>query len=80
VSGSTSGPNPPADLQRVFFLQLNVIGSTMGTRDELNQLAQMLETTGIRPQIDRTLPLKDARDGFSAMADGDVFGKIVFTP
>jgi NADPH:quinone reductase-like Zn-dependent oxidoreductase len=80
VSGATSGPNPPADLQRVFFLQLNVIGSTMGTRDELNQLARMLETTGIRPQIDRTLPLADARDGFAAMAEGDVFGKIVFTP
>jgi NADPH:quinone reductase-like Zn-dependent oxidoreductase len=80
VSGSTSGPNPPADLQRVFFLQLNVIGSTMGTRDELQQLARLCETTGIRPQIDRVLPLGEARDGFAAMAEGDVFGKIVFTP
>jgi NADPH:quinone reductase-like Zn-dependent oxidoreductase len=80
VSGSTSGPNPPADLQRVFFLQLNVVGSTMGTRDELAQLARLLETTGIRPQIDRQLPLSDARDGFAALAAGDVFGKIVFTP
>jgi NADPH:quinone reductase-like Zn-dependent oxidoreductase len=80
VSGSTSGPNPPADLQRVFFLQLNVIGSTMGTRDELGQLARMLETTGVRPQIDRTLGLQDAREGFSAMAEGDVFGKILFRP
>jgi NADPH:quinone reductase-like Zn-dependent oxidoreductase len=80
VSGSTSGPNPPADLQRVFFLQLNVIGSTMGTRDELAQLAGLMETTGIRPEIDRVLPLTDARDGFAAMASGDVFGKIVFTP
>ena len=80
VSGSTSGPNPPADLQRVFFLQLNVIGSTMGTRDELQQLARLCETSGIRPQIDRVLPLGEARDGFAAMADGDVFGKIVFTP
>jgi NADPH:quinone reductase-like Zn-dependent oxidoreductase len=80
VSGSTSGPNPPADLQRVFFLQLNVVGSTMGTRDELAQLARLLETTGIRPEIDRVLPLSEARDGFAAMASGDVFGKIVFTP
>jgi NADPH:quinone reductase-like Zn-dependent oxidoreductase len=80
VSGSTSGPNPPADLQRVFFLQLNVVGSTMGTRDELQQLARLCETSGIRPQIDRVLALGDARDGFAAMADGDVFGKIVFTP
>jgi NADPH:quinone reductase-like Zn-dependent oxidoreductase len=80
VSGSTSGPNPPADLQRVFFLQLNVIGSTMGTRDELQQLARLCETSGIRPQIDRVLALGEARDGFAAMAEGDVFGKIVFTP
>jgi NADPH:quinone reductase-like Zn-dependent oxidoreductase len=80
VSGSTSGPNPPADLQRVFFLQLNVVGSTMGTRDELARLARLLETTGIRPEIDRVLPLTEAADGFAAMASGDVFGKIVFTP
>jgi NADPH:quinone reductase-like Zn-dependent oxidoreductase len=80
VSGSTSGPNPPADLQRVFFLQLNVVGSTMGTRDELAQVARLMETTGIRPQIDRVLPLSEAREGFAAMDSGDVFGKIVFTP
>ena len=80
VSGSTSGGNPPAELQRVFFLQLNVVGSTMGTRDELSQLAQLCEASGIRPEIDRVLPLSEARDGFAAMASGDVFGKIVFTP
>ena len=80
VSGSTSGGNPPAELQRVFFLQLNIIGSTMGTRQELSQLAQLCVTTGIRPQIDRVLPLSEAREGFSALASGDVFGKIVFTP
>ena len=78
VSGSTSGPNPPAELNRVFFLQLSVVGSTMGTRAELVQLARLLETTGIRPQIDRVVPLREARDAFAAMAEGDVFGKIVF--
>jgi NADPH:quinone reductase-like Zn-dependent oxidoreductase len=80
VSGSTSGGNPPAELQRVFFLQLSVIGSTMGTRDELAQLARLCEASGIRPEIDRVLKLADARDGFAAMAAGDLFGKIVFTP
>jgi NADPH:quinone reductase-like Zn-dependent oxidoreductase len=80
VSGSTSGPNPPADLQRVFFLQLNVVGSTMGTRGELAQLARLCATSDIRPQIDRVLPLREAPEGFAAMASGDVFGKIVFTP
>jgi NADPH:quinone reductase-like Zn-dependent oxidoreductase len=80
VCGSTSGQAPSAELQRVFFLQLNIVGSTMGTREELSQLARLCETAGIRPEIDRVLPLTDARDGFAALAAGDVFGKIVFTP
>jgi NADPH:quinone reductase-like Zn-dependent oxidoreductase len=80
VSGATSGFDPPAELQRVFFLQLNVVGSTMGTRDELAQLARLCETSGVRPEIDRVLPLGEAREGFEAMARGDVFGKIVFRP
>ena len=80
VSGGTSGFAPSAELQRVFFLQLSVIGSTMGTRDELTRLARLCETSGVRPEIDRVLPLSEAREGFAAMAAGDVFGKIVFTP
>ncbi len=79
VSGATSGAVPPADLNRVFFLQLSVVGSTMGSRDQLARLATFLEQTGVRPVIDRTLPLASARDGFAAMIDGDVFGKVVFT-
>ncbi|MBB4918786.1 zinc-binding dehydrogenase [Streptosporangium saharense] len=80
VSGATSGAVPPADLNRVFFLQLSVVGSTMGTREQLGRLARFLEQTGARPVIDRVLPLAEARSGFAAMRDGDVFGKIVFTP
>ncbi|GAA3712809.1 zinc-binding dehydrogenase [Nonomuraea antimicrobica] len=79
VSGATSGAVPPADLNRVFFLQLSVIGSTMGTRAQLHRLAVFLEQTGLRPEIDRVLPLTEARDGFAAMAAGELFGKIVFT-
>ena len=51
----------------------------MGTRDELAALVNLLDATGARPLIDRTLPLTEARDGFAAMAGGDVFGKIVLT-
>jgi NADPH:quinone reductase-like Zn-dependent oxidoreductase len=79
VCGATSGPLPPADLNRVFFLQLSVVGSTMGSRDQLARLLTFLEQTGVRPVIDRVLPLGQARDGFAAMLDGEVFGKIVFT-
>ena len=79
VCGATSGAVPPADLNRVFFLQLSVVGSTMGTRDELGRLATFLEQTGVRPLIDRVMPLEQARDGFAAMIAGEVFGKVVFT-
>jgi len=79
VSGATSGPNPPAELNRVFFLQLRVVGSTMGTRDELARLARFLVQSGVRPVIDATLPLEDAVDGFRRMEQGAVFGKVVFT-
>ncbi len=79
ISGATSGSDPFADLSRVFFLQLSVVGSTMGTRAELVRLLQLCETSGVRPAIARTLPLEDARDGFADMASGDLFGKIVFT-
>ncbi len=80
VSGTTSGPNlDNAELTRIFFLQLKVIGSTMGTRAELASLVNLLDVSGVRPVIDRVLPMTDAKDGFAAMASGDVFGKIVFT-
>jgi NADPH:quinone reductase-like Zn-dependent oxidoreductase len=80
VSGTTSGPDlDDAELTRIFFLQLRVVGSTMGTRGELAALVNMLDATGARPLIDRTLPMEDARDGFAAMEKGDVFGKVVFT-
>ncbi len=80
VSGTTSGPKlDDAELTRIFFLQLRVIGSTMGTRTELASLANLLDVSGVRPVIDRVLPMAEARDGFAAMAEGDVFGKIVFT-
>ncbi|MEA2293108.1 MAG: hypothetical protein QOE86_747 [Solirubrobacteraceae bacterium] len=79
VAGGTSGQSPPEELARIFFLQLSVIGSTMGTRDELERLAQMLVTTGVRPVIHASMPLTDARPGFEAMLSEDVFGKVVFT-
>ena len=79
VSGATSGAVPPADLNRVFFLQLSVIGSTMGTRSELSRLLTLCEQTGVRPLIDRTMPLTEAKAGFEAMIAGDLFGKVVFT-
>jgi NADPH:quinone reductase-like Zn-dependent oxidoreductase len=80
IAGATSGSQPPADLSRVFFLQLSVVGSTMGTREELERLVAMCEATGVRPLIDHVLPLARADEALRHVASGDLFGKIVLTP
>ncbi|MGN6575098.1 MAG: zinc-binding dehydrogenase [Nocardioides sp.] len=80
VSGATSGPKlDDAELTRIYFLQMRVIGSTMGTRDELASLTELMDVSGVRPLIDQVLPMEQARDGFAAMAQGELFGKVVFT-
>jgi NADPH:quinone reductase-like Zn-dependent oxidoreductase len=80
ISGATSGPNPRnAELNRVFFLELNVVGSTMGTKEELAGLLDFCAVTGVRPVIDSVLPMDRAREGFEHLAAGEVFGKIVLT-
>jgi NADPH:quinone reductase-like Zn-dependent oxidoreductase len=81
ICGTTSGAEPEkTELTKIFFKALRVVGSTMGTRDELVALTRMLVTTGLRPTIDATLPLADAAVGFAAMVEGEVFGKIIFEP
>lgn len=79
VCGATSGADPSADLNRVFFLQLSVLGSTMGTRAELAGLADFCIRTGVRPLLDSTRPLAEARSAFEEMAAGTAFGKLVLT-
>jgi len=79
ICGATSGANPPADLARVYFLQLSVIGSTMGTREELVALLDLCVDSGIRPTIDSTFALTDARDALARLASGEAFGKVVVT-
>lgn len=80
ISGATSGDAPKkAELTKIFFKQLRVVGSTMGTRSELERLTRLVATAGITPTIDSVMPLADAADGFAAMERGEVVGKIVFT-
>lgn len=79
ISGATSGDAPSkAELTKIFFKQLRVVGSTMGTHDELAHLSRFIVQQQIEPVIDTFLPLADARGGFARMVDGDVFGKVVF--
>ena len=68
-----------AELTKIFFRQLRVVGSTMGSRAELERLAQFVVARGIEPAIDSTVSLADARVGFERMAAGELFGKVVVT-
>jgi NADPH:quinone reductase-like Zn-dependent oxidoreductase len=77
IAGATSGSNPSADLTRIFYLQQRILGSTGCTRAELVSMLRMMEATGLRPRIDRVVPLQDIHAGFQAMIDGDVNGKVV---
>lgn len=80
ICGATSGDAPKAaELTRIFFQQMRVHGSTMGTRDELHALTQFMDVTGVRPLIDREIPMENAAEGLRAVIDGSVFGKIVLT-
>jgi len=77
VAGATSGANPPADLSRIFWRQLRVLGSTMGSLPEFRALLRFVDGKAIKPVIDRTYPWSQIRDAFERLAAGDQFGKLV---
>lgn len=77
--GATSGDAPSAELNRVFFQQLRILGSTMGSRQELEEVAALVAGRGIHPVIDSVRPLAEARDAFERLIAGDSFGKLVLT-
>jgi NADPH:quinone reductase-like Zn-dependent oxidoreductase len=79
VSGATSGDAPSAQLNRVFFLQLRILGSTMGTREELLALLDLLDASGVRPLIDSVRPMTQAAEVFGVLESGQVHGKLVMT-
>lgn len=76
VAGATAGPNPPADLARIFWRQLRILGSTMGTYPEYVRMLRFVESCGVMPVIDSTYSLANARQAFERLATGDHFGKI----
>src|SRR6202000_1431183 len=75
ISGATSGDATAAELQRLFFLQLRVIGSTLGTRDEPGGLLRFCAQAGIRPTIGAQLPFDQSEQGLRQMLDGETAGK-----
>src|SRR5665647_881655 len=77
VAGATSGDASPAELQHIFFLEISVVGATMGSKDDLERLLALMGRTGLRPLVDATFHLARARAGLARLARGSQFGKIV---
>jgi NADPH:quinone reductase-like Zn-dependent oxidoreductase len=76
VSGTTSGHLATVDLRRVFALQIEILGSSMGTPDELRALLDLL-ASGVKPVVDTVLGFSQVREAFEKLNSGHVFGKIV---
>ncbi len=77
ICGATSGPHANADLNRIFYQQLSIIGSTTCTLAEFYNCLRVMEESGARPVIDHCVSLEDIQDGFAALIDGNNLGKIV---
>jgi NADPH:quinone reductase-like Zn-dependent oxidoreductase len=78
--GATTGYDPLTDLRHVFFRQISILGSTMGTAGDLVEVLRLVGEGKLRPVVDRVLPLADARKGQALLADRAQFGKIVLVP
>ncbi|SRR5579872_291067 len=76
VAGATTGPNPPANLARIFWHQLRVLGSTMGSLPEYLALIQFVERDRIEPIIDSSFPLAQGRAAFERLASNEHRGKV----
>jgi NADPH:quinone reductase-like Zn-dependent oxidoreductase len=78
--GATTGFAPQTDLRQIFFRQVQVIGSTMGSHREFLDVMKCIFRGQLKPVIDRVLPLKDAQKGHELIEQRAVFGKVVLTP
>jgi len=79
VCGATSGPNPPAALHRIWWKQLSILGSTMGTGEDFARAYELVGSGRARPVIDEVLPLEEIRAAHERLEAGEQLGKIVLT-
>jgi NADPH:quinone reductase-like Zn-dependent oxidoreductase len=77
VSGATAGHLPAVNLRRVFAGELEILGSMMGTAEELGQLLRLCADRGVRPIVDSVHAFSDVRGAFERLASGEIFGKVV---
>jgi NADPH:quinone reductase-like Zn-dependent oxidoreductase len=79
VCGATTGPNPPAALHRIWWKQLTIYGSTMGTKEDFEGAYELVASGRARPVVDEVFPLSEARAAHERMEAGEQLGKIVLT-
>ena len=77
VCGATSGPNPPAQLHRIWWKQLTVYGSTMGSKQDFEGAYELVASGAARPIVDRVFPLEEAAQAHEHLEEGRQFGKVI---
>ncbi|MHA2041034.1 MAG: zinc-binding dehydrogenase [Candidatus Thorarchaeota archaeon] len=78
--GATSGPNAVTNVNLLFWKQLEILGSTMASRSELDAVLQLIWDGRLKPVVDRVLPLSSAKEAHEILERGEQFGKIILTP
>ena len=79
VCGATTGPNPPAQLHRIWWKQLSILGSTMGTAEDFAGAYDLIASGRARPVVDHVFPLAEIRAAHERMEAGEQLGKIVLS-
>jgi NADPH:quinone reductase-like Zn-dependent oxidoreductase len=77
VCGATSGPNPPAQLHRIWWKQLTIFGSTMGSREDFEAVYELVASGKVVPVVDAVFPLADAAAAHERLEAGEQLGKVV---
>ncbi len=75
--GATTGPGAETNIHQVYWKQLSIYGSTMGSNDDFRRLLRWMRQTKTEPVVDRVFPLDEAREAEERLQDGEQFGKIV---
>ena len=79
VCGATTGPNPKAALHRIWWKQLTILGSTMGTKEDFEGAFELVKSGRAKPVVDSVFPLAEARAAHERMESGEHFGKVVLS-
>jgi NADPH:quinone reductase-like Zn-dependent oxidoreductase len=77
--GATAGPDAPTDLARVFWNQLRLLGTTMGTNEEFGEVTALFRAGLVRPVVDKVFRAEEAREVYARLERGEQFGKVVIS-